>query len=500
VIVGVSKAGQGIEQQEQPAPKITIERTQQVRSAKKDLLRVSRPTRVSSLASKASGQVCFSCLWHVPMKRNSTPNALRNRVFLKIWLASVVSGTAVAAHDTAATWMMNLVSQSGLLISLMASFASLPFFLLALPAGTLADAFNEGRILRSANLWLAGCAGALALLGWTGMLNPLLLLAGVFLLGTGFAINAPAWASLVPQVVTDEELPSASALSGVQLNIAGILGPALAGLLLAKVGAPFVFGLNAAGFLLVCTAIPVLPKTGLGLSQTLTSFASSIADTFRYVGQTQNLRNILIRNAIFSSLIVVVPALMPVLLPRELRLDGSSLGLVFASMGVGSVVSAIFVLPWLRSRFSTDALMMIAQVTLAGIYLLMAMVHHCVYCLIPMALAGASWTLAASELWVITQRAIPNSVRGRISALMMVLSQGAMAFGGIVWGLSAEIAGTRLTLLTAAFIFFVTVIILTLLLRFPRQPWTTDGKAPALVQLMGSKGITVNREYDRVGP
>jgi hypothetical protein len=95
-------------------------------------------------------------------------------------------------------------------------------------------------------------------------------------------------------------------------------------------------------------------------------------------------------------------------------------------MGVGSVVGGIFVIPWLRSRFATEHLMLIAQITLAVVYVLIAMVHHCLYCLIPMALAGASWTLVASELWVIAQRAIPNSARGRISALIMVLSQGAM--------------------------------------------------------------------------
>src|SRR5712672_2288049 len=163
------------------------------------------------------------------MKMNATPSAWRNQVFIKIWLASLASGTAVAAHDTAATWMMNLMSPSGLFISLMASLASLPFFLFTLPAGALADAFNEVRILRLANLWLAGSAGTLAFLGWAGLLNPFVLLIGVFLLGVGFAINAPAWASLVPQVVTDKELPSALTLNGVQLNISGILGPALAG-------------------------------------------------------------------------------------------------------------------------------------------------------------------------------------------------------------------------------------------------------------------------------
>jgi MFS family permease len=415
---------------------------------------------------------------------NPARSAWQNRVFLKIWLASLVSGTAVSAHDTAATWMMHLMSRSGLFISLMASLASLPFFLFTLPAGVLADAFNEGRILRLANLWLAGCAAGLALLGWAGMLNPLLLLGGVFFLGAGFAINAPAWASLVPQIVTDEELPSASTLNGVQLNISGILGPALAGILLTKVGAPLVFSLNGASFLLVFMTIPALQKTGSGLSQTLNKFADSISSTFRYVGRTENVRNILLRNAIFSFFVAVVPALAPVLLLKELRLDASLLGLVFASMGVGSVIGAIFVIPWLRSRFSTNSLMLIAQLTLGGIYVLMAIVHHCFYCLVPMALAGASWTLAASELWVTAQRVIPNSARGRISALMMVLSQGAMTLGGIVWGLSAEIAGTRLTLLAAAALFFIAAVVLRLLFRVSRQPLAADSKPVMLMELL----------------
>lgn len=407
---------------------------------------------------------------------NSTPSAFGNRVFVRIWLFNLISGTAVAAHDTAATWMMNLMSTSGLFISLMASLASLPFFLFTLPAGALADALNEGKILRIANLWLAGSAGTLAILGWARMLNPALLLIGVFLLGAGFAINAPAWASIVPQIVTDDELPSASALNGIQLNISGILGPALAGILLMKVGAPVVFGLNAAGFLLVSTAIPAVPKPGLALGKALRTFTGSISSAFRCIGQTRRVRNIIIRNGIFSCFIVVIPALTPVLLLKELRLDGSSLGLVFASLGIGSVISAIFIIPWLRSRFSSDALITTSQMLLAGIYLLMALVHHCVYCLAPMALAGAAWTLGASELWVVAQRAVPNSVRGRVTAILMVISQGVSALGGLIWGFSGQIIGSRSTLIWAAILVF-SVTVVSLLFRLSSESLTTKSES-----------------------
>jgi hypothetical protein len=100
-----------------------------------------------------------------------------------------------------------------------------------------------------------------------------------------------------------------------------------------------------------------------------------------------------------------------------------------------------------------------------------------------MSLAGASWTLAASELWVTAQRAIPNSARGRISALMMVLSQGAMTLGAIAWGLSAHVAGTRLTLLAAAFLFCVTAGLLMLFFRIPREPSGSPDETKAFARL-----------------
>jgi MFS family permease len=102
------------------------------------------------------------------------------------------------------------------------------------------------------------------MLGWLHLLNPYLILGGVFFIGVGFATNAPAWTSIVPEVVSDTELPSAATLSGLQFNISGIIGPALGGLLVPLAGANFVFALNGACFLLVVVATrqwkqPTLP-------------------------------------------------------------------------------------------------------------------------------------------------------------------------------------------------------------------------------------------------
>src|SRR6202007_657981 len=119
------------------------------------------------------------------MNESSTWTALRNPVFRKLWSATIISGTCVAAHDSAATWMMNAFTGSPLLISLMSTVASLPFFLFTLPAGTLADKVDRQKLVCTINVCMAATAFALAVLGWLHLLNASLILGCVFFIGVG---------------------------------------------------------------------------------------------------------------------------------------------------------------------------------------------------------------------------------------------------------------------------------------------------------------------------
>src|SRR6516162_6400076 len=112
-----------------------------------------------------------------PVAKSSTWTALRNPVFRNMWFASLISGTCVAAHDTAATWTMNRVSDSPLFLSLMATVASLPFFFFTLPAGALADMVDRKKMMTIMNIWLAIAAGGLAICGFLNVINPYVLLA-----------------------------------------------------------------------------------------------------------------------------------------------------------------------------------------------------------------------------------------------------------------------------------------------------------------------------------
>src|SRR3984957_2238866 len=394
--------------------------------------------------------------------------AFQNPVFSKLWFATVTSGICVSAHDTAATWMMNSISHSTLLLSLMSTAATLPFFLFILPAGALADITDHKKMLSAAYIWLAVCAGGLAILGWLNLLNPAVILGSVFLIGTGFALNAPAFSALVPEIVSDEQLPSASTLTGLQLNISTIVGPALGGLLLAVAGAKAVFALNALCLLAVPISIGPWKRTVAKLP--LESFFESVTSAVRYVRYSQGIRVILFRNALFSLFIAVVPALIPVLGLKELHLGPSNLGLLYTSMGIGSVVAAVVILPWARPHFSPESLTQMAMLARWIAVALMALVREPHAFLLVAALAGVVWTVMAAELWLAAQRAMPVWARGRMNATVIMVSQGAMALGGIVWGTIAATAGVRTALLANVLL----AICSTGLLRLLRAPLSID--------------------------
>jgi MFS family permease len=318
---------------------------------------------------------------------------------------------------------------------------------------------NRRKLLAIMNLWLAVAATLLAVIGFAHLLNPFVILGCVFLIGIGFAFVAPAWTAIVPEVVSDEELPSAATLGGLQLNISGIVGPALGGMLIPLVGSNWVFMINAGFFLLVILAIlqwrPAAGHSKLPLENFLESFSTAI----RYVRYAPGIQIVLARNVLFAFFIAMIPALIPVVGLKELKLNAAGCGILFSSMGAGSVFGAIFVVPWVRARFSSNVLTIIANTIIVVVYLLMAFVRDEKLFMIVAALAGVGWTLSASELWVAAQRAMPGWARGRMSATVIMVSQGAMALGGVIWGTAAATMGVNPTLTGGAVLLFLSLVL-----------------------------------------
>ena len=377
-------------------------------------------------------------------------SSLGNRTYLRLWLALVVSGCCVSAHEMAATWAMNSLGAPTIWLSVMSSAGTLPFFLFTVPAGALADLADRRLLLRIFNCWLAGSAGLLAVCSFLGGLTPMVILTGVFLLGTGFAFQAPVASAAIPEIVGKEQLHSAIALGGIQMNLAGIVGPAIGGLLVPLVGVTSVFAMNALAFVLVLFAISNWKRKSEVLDTPLESFFDSLAGALRYMRHAPGVQIVLLRNFIFGVLIGAIPALIPVIGLKALHLDPLKLGFVFTSMGLGSLAGALFILEPARKKFTPNQMTLLSSIVLAASYSLMAIVRSPQVFFIVAALAGVAWTVSASELWVAGQRVIPDWIRGRMNATHMMVSQGGISLAGLVWGAMATTLGLEWALFSAS--------------------------------------------------
>jgi Transmembrane secretion effector len=236
----------------------------------------------------------------------------------------------------------------------------------------------------------------------------------ISLIGAAFAFNAPAFSSLLTDIVSDEELPSASVLSGLQLDIAGMIGPALGGALIPLIGTNTIFAANGACFLLINLALMQWRQPKGQPHSAMEDFFQSFATAICYVRYAPGMQVILARQVLFSLLVVAIPALLPVIGLKELHINAAELGLLYTSMGVGSVITAAFFLPWGRARHSPNTFTRLATYLLALVILLMAFLRQTQLLLVVAAFAGVAWTCTANELWVAGRRAMPGWARGRM--------------------------------------------------------------------------------------
>src|SRR5436190_11891375 len=174
---------------------------------------------------------------------------LQNGLFRSLWIATIVSNVGTWMQDVGSGWLMTSLSSSPFMVALVEAADSIPMMLLAMPAGALADIVDRRRLLIAIQVYLLIVAGALGILTLLDLTTVWVLLGFIFALGVGAAMMMPAWAAIVPDLVPPDELQSAVALNSVGINISRAIGPAIAGVLVATVGAWLVFMLNALSYI-----------------------------------------------------------------------------------------------------------------------------------------------------------------------------------------------------------------------------------------------------------
>ena len=374
---------------------------------------------------------------------------LQSPLFRGLWIATIVSNVGTWMQDVGAGWLMTSLSASPSIVALVEAADSLPVMLLAIPAGALADIIDRRRLLIAAQIYLMLVAGALAVVTIFALTTPWVLLGFVFALGVGAAIVAPAWSAIVPDLVRPDDLQSAIALNAIGINVSRAIGPAIAGVLVAFVGAWLVFVLNALSYIAIIAVLLQWRREHKKSTLPAERFVSAIRVGMRFVMHTRALQIVLVRGAAFFVFASSTWALFPLIVRRELERGPEVYGFLLTCIGVGAIGGAMM-LPRLRARFSRDALVAGATVLYAIAALTLAHVHSVGLLAVAMLATGVAWMAIVSTLQVSAQLTLPAWVRARGLAAFVTVFLGGMALGAILWGQVATWTGIPLALTLAA--------------------------------------------------
>jgi MFS family permease len=374
---------------------------------------------------------------------------LQTALFRNLWIATIVSNVGTWMQDVGAGWLMTSLSSSPSLVALVEAADSFPLMLLALPAGALADIVDRRRLLIAVQVYLLMVAGALGVLTLLDMMTAWMLVGFIFALGVGTAMMLPAWSAIVPELVPADEMQSAIALNSVAINAARAVGPAIAGVLVAAVGAWLVFLLNALSYIGILAVLLRWRREHHKSTLPAERFVSAIRVGMRFVMHTRALQVVLIRGSAFFVFASATWSLFPLIVRKELGRGPEIYGLLLTCIGIGAVAGAVL-LPRLRARFSRDALVAGASALYALAALALAHVQNIGLLAVAMLATGVAWISILSALQVSAQMTLPAWVRARGLAAFVVIFMGGMALGSILWGQVATWIGIPDALTIAA--------------------------------------------------
>lgn len=380
--------------------------------------------------------------------------AFRHRGFALFWGAALVSNTG--------TWLGNLTVPYVLFqstgraewvgIAVAAQFG--PALLLSPFGGLLADSVDRRALL----MWTQTGLGAVAALMWLqwslGMHSPGLLIALLTLSGVCNGINNPAWQSLVNDLVPRGDVLSAVTLNSLQFNLARAIGPAIAGVLLAGLGASWAFFLNAVSFSVVVVALMFIrphqrPRSGAKRS----SFAAQWGQALRHFAASRPLVLAvglcclvgLAGNPIFSLTVVLAETVYDT--------DAVGLGWLTASLGAGALLFALAGLLGSRPPPSMARRLLVALVLLGLGHLALGLFPHFAVGVAAALAIGAAFLAAMSTLNTVIQLLAPDGLRGRLLALRHMAFSTSVAVGGLLSGVAAQAWGVLATTLVLGVVF-----------------------------------------------
>lgn len=370
--------------------------------------------------------------------------ALASRDFRLFWFGQVISLSGTWMHSVAQSWLVYSLTHSPLYLGLIASLSSLPILLFTVFGGIIADRYPKRSVLLVTQFLSAVLAFLIAVLADLAIIT--IWHVGAVALSLGFinAFDVPTRHSFLAEVVDRSAITNAIALNSAAFNGARIIGPMIAGFVIAHIGIPACFYLNALSFIAVLFALfcirarNVLPQEGKGMMRDL-------ADGWRFVTNEPSVFPIMALIGIFSLFGIPYITLLPVLADDVLGAGVAGLSLLMASAGVGSFVAALFLA--MRSDVAAKEKFMPLSALVFSVSLTLMPFSGSLY-LSMLLICFAGWGvvsfIGAANSFI--QHAVPDALRGRVMSLYTLVFLGFAPIGNSAIGILAHWVGTLLSL------------------------------------------------------
>jgi predicted MFS family arabinose efflux permease len=380
----------------------------------------------------------------------STIGAFSNAPFVVMWVATTFSLTGLAISDTSSAWLMTTLNPDPRAVSLVQVASSLPMFLCTLPAGALADIVEPRRFLITLETLVVALMATLGAVIFFGSLTPGFLLSINFVLGVIWSLASPAWLTTTPLLVAPRDLAGANAANSVGYNLSRAVGPAVAGIAIAKLGASSPYWLFAiADLSSIAALIWWRPPKKSGSSLTRQRLACAVRIGLRHSLKNRRLQATMIRTLAVYPFACAYLALLPLIARHQLTHGPALYGVLLAVVSAGAVLGSV-VLSWMQKRLDADKVVVIGTCGLAIALVLFGLSGGLVIACMAALIAGAAWTVVLSALYVAAQLALPDWVRGRGLSIFLTVIFGSITLGSAFWGWIAAKAGLETALCAAA--------------------------------------------------
>lgn len=373
--------------------------------------------------------------------------ALRHRNYRLFFLGQSISLIGMWISQITIGWLVYRLTDSALLLGVVTFAGQVPAFLLSPLAGVMVDRWDRRTTLLVTQAMMMISAGALAFMTFTGIVSFPAVLILAIIDGIGKAFDIPARQALVVALIEDRsDLSNAIALNSSMFHGARLIGPSVAGVLIAAFGEAICFAIGSAGYVFIITALLMIRLHPVPRQGPSRHVLHDLREGFRYAMAHPTIRAMMLLVAVVSLCGAPHQMLLPVFAKDVLNGDSVTLGLLMGSSGLGALCGAFF----LASRPSALGLMRVVAVatTIFGSALIAFGLSGALPAsMILMAIVGFGMLLTHAGSNTVVQTVVEDRKRGRVMSLFVMSFMGMMPLGGLIAGQATQMIGAPITVI-----------------------------------------------------